>query len=88
MFAETCKLAGLSVERDDPNKVVPHTLRHTCASWLLDQGKSPWQVGQYLGMTAQMVERTYGHPNEEGQRETANAMRPSHSRPTDTRKRA
>ncbi|MCX7314400.1 MAG: site-specific integrase [Alphaproteobacteria bacterium] len=74
-WATACKLAGLPTDVDDPNKVTAHTLRHTCVTWMLDAGRSPWQVGQYVGMTAEMVERVYGHVNDAMQRETANTPR-------------
>jgi hypothetical protein len=50
------------------------TLRHTCVSWLLAEGKTPFRVGRYVGLTAQMVERVYGQTNDGLQRETANAI--------------
>jgi integrase len=78
-FKTACELAGLSTDPDDPNKVTPHTLRHTCVTWMLDAGISPWKVGRYVGMTAEMVERVYGHTNDEMQRETANAVRRNRS---------
>lgn len=92
-FEAAVELAGLAT--DDPaKKVTPHTLRHTCVSWMLAAGKSPFQVGKYVGMTAAMVERVYGHTNDDLQRETANAIGsrnipgPSHSRPTQQLKKA
>jgi integrase len=80
-----CELAGLSTDPSDPNKVTPHTLRHTCVTWMLAAGKTPWQVGKYVGMTADMVERVYGHVNEAMQRETANTPRRNGSGPSQTR---
>ncbi len=47
--------AGLS------GKVTPHTLRHTRATWLLRDGVRFWDVAQELGMSAQILEHTYGH---------------------------
>jgi integrase len=92
-FEAACELAGLAT--DDPAlRVTPHTLRHTCVSWMLAAGKSPYQVGKYVGMTAAMVERVYGHTTDDLQRETANAIGrrnipgTSHTRPTQRRKRA
>jgi integrase len=73
-FDAAVELAGLAT--DDPAmKVTPHTLRHTCVSWMLAAGKSPFQVGKYVGLTAAMIERTYGHTTEDLQRETANSIR-------------
>jgi integrase len=86
-FEAAVELAGLAT--DDPaQRVTPHTLRHTCVSLLLAKGKTPFDVGRYVGMTAAMVDRVYGHTNDERQRETANAISsqnvpgPSHARPT------
>jgi integrase len=92
-FESACELAGLATD-DQAQRVTPHTLRHTCVSWMLAAGKTPFQVGKYVGMTAEMVERVYGHTTDALQRETANAIGsrnipgPSHTRPTQTRKRA
>lgn len=41
--------------------VIPHTLRHTCTTWLMQAGVEPWQAAGFLGMTVEMLERTYGH---------------------------
>ncbi len=39
----------------------PHDLRHTCATWMMQAGADTWAAAGYLGMTVQMLERTYGH---------------------------
>jgi integrase len=82
-FASASRLAGLK-------DVTPHTLRHTCVTWLLEQDMPPWRVGQYVGMSVQMVDRVYGHINDEMQRETANAFggRRSYDIPTKYPKKA
>jgi integrase len=41
--------------------VTPHTLRHTAATWLMQGGADIWQAAKFLGMTAEQIERTYGH---------------------------
>lgn len=41
--------------------VTPHTLRHTCASWLLWNGATIWDVAGVIGADASTVERVYGH---------------------------
>jgi integrase len=73
-FEGACELAGLDFPPDHPQRVTPHTLRHTCVTWLLADGKSYGQIGKYVGMSATMVERIYGHTNDDLQRETANAI--------------
>lgn len=57
-FARAVRLARLSTEG---GKIVPHTLRHTAASWLLQRGVPVWQAAGYLGMSAATLERVYGH---------------------------
>jgi integrase len=49
------KAAGLGPD------VTPHVLRHTCASWLLWQGKTIWEVAGVIGADASTVDRVYGH---------------------------
>jgi len=53
-FASACKRAGLK-------GVTPHTLRHTCASWLVMAGRPILEVRDILGhSTIKMTER-YAH---------------------------
>jgi integrase len=63
-WAHVVREAGLG--RD----VTPHTLRHTCASWLLAEGRTIWDVAGILGADASTIERVYGHymPIEERRR--------------------
>lgn len=53
--------AGLS------GRVTPHTLRHTRATWLMRDGVRIWDAAQELGMSALILERTYGHHSTEYQ---------------------
>jgi integrase len=41
--------------------VTPHTLRHTCATWLMQAGVLAWDAAGYLGMSVQVLEEVYGH---------------------------
>jgi len=54
-FKHAVKLAGLS------GKVTPHTLRHTAATWLMQNAVDPWEAAGYLGMSVETLLRTYGH---------------------------
>jgi integrase len=67
-FRHAVKLAGLW------GKVTPHTLRHTAATWLMQRGVPIWQAAGYLGMSAAMLERTYGHHHPDYMRGAAAAI--------------
>jgi integrase len=54
-FNHAVQLAGLW------GRVTPHTLRHTAATWLMQRGVPIWQAAGYLGMSAEVLEQTYGH---------------------------
>lgn len=53
-FAHAAADAGLE-------DVSPHVLRHTAASWAMQNGADLYEAADYLGMTAEMLERVYGH---------------------------
>jgi integrase len=48
------------IDTSDGN-VTPHTLRHTAATWLMQRGVPIWIAAGYIGMTAETLERNYGH---------------------------
>ena len=51
--------------------VTPHTLRHTKATRLMQAGVDAWQAAGYLGMTVEMLTRTYGHHHPDYHRDAA-----------------
>jgi integrase len=67
-FKHAVSLAGLW------GKVTPHTLRHTAATWLMQRGVPIWQAAGYLGMSAEVLERTYGHHHPDYMRVAAQAI--------------
>jgi len=67
-FKHAVKVAGLW------GNVTPHTLRRTAATWLMQRGVPIWQAAGYLGMSAEMVEPTYGHHHPEYMRAAAQAI--------------
>lgn len=67
-FSVAVRNAGLGPD------VTPHTLRHTCATWMMQAGVDLWQAAAFLGMTVQMLERVYGHHRPDYQSEAANAL--------------
>ena len=70
-FAKAVALAQLA---KGSGKVVPHTLRHTAATWLMQRGVPAWEAAGYLGMSTQMIERVYGHHSPEHLRNAADAI--------------
>jgi len=56
-------------------EVHPHTLRHTCVTWLLRDGLDVWQVGGFVGMSPQTVQQVYGHHAPEFMAEAATSRR-------------
>jgi integrase len=63
--------AGLPTE--GPDKVTPHTLRHTKATWLMQQRVDPWQASGFLGMSLKTLISVYGHHSPDHQEQAANA---------------
>jgi len=56
------KDAGFATERQDPNTVTFHPLRHTVASWLAMRGVDLFTVAKLMGHSSiDMVVRVYGH---------------------------
>jgi len=66
-FASACRRAGLE-------GVSPHTLRHTCATWLMQQGVDIWDAAGFLAMTVETLERVYGHHHPDYLRSAADAL--------------
>ncbi len=51
--------------------VTPHVLRHTRATWMMQQGVDPWETAGFLGMSVQMLQNVYGHHHPDFQRKAA-----------------
>jgi integrase len=54
--------------------VTPHVLRHTAATWAMQNGADPWQTAGYLGMTVETLEAVYGHHHPDHQIDAAAAI--------------
>ena len=54
--------------------MIPHTLRHTAATWLMRAGVDKWQAAGFLAMSMETLERTYGHHHPDYQGEAADAI--------------
>jgi integrase len=51
--------------------VIPHTLRHTRATWLMQAGIEPWEAAGHLGMSLEMLTRVYGKHSPDFQKRAA-----------------
>jgi integrase len=58
-FAAAVKAAGLPMT--GPDRITPHVLRHTAASWAMQGGGDEAKIADYLGMTLEMLRKVYGH---------------------------
>jgi integrase len=63
-WVTACARAGLE-------GVSPHTLRHTRATWLMQQGVDLWQAAGHLGMSPGVLQKTYGHHHPDYQEDAA-----------------
>ena len=55
-------------------RVTPHTLRHTAATWAMQGGADLWETAGYLGMTVETLEQIYGHHHPDHQAGAAAAI--------------
>ena len=67
-FAAAVKAAAIQ------KRVTPHTLRHTSATWAMQNGADLWETAGFLGMTVEMLESRYGHHHPDFQRQAADAI--------------
>ncbi len=52
-------------------EVTPHTLRHTRATWLMQNGVDPWEAAGHLGMSVDMLTRNYAKHSPDFQKRAA-----------------
>ncbi len=72
-----------AVERVYLENVSPHTLKHTCASWLMQSGKDVFKISDFLSTSVPTLLKHYGHHNPDHQQEIADAIS---SRPQNVRR--
>jgi integrase len=54
--------------------ITPHTLRHTAATWLMQQGADIWQASGFLGMSPKVLIDVYGHHHPDYMKQAATAI--------------
>lgn len=67
-FATACRNAGLGAD------VTPHTLRHTCATWMGQKGVPIFEAAGFLGMSPETFERVYAKQDPDYQKEAVTAF--------------
>jgi integrase len=72
------RLAKLAI--DDGN-VTPHTLRHTAATWLMQNAAPMWEAAGFLGMSEKTLRDVYGHHHPDYLRSAAVAINRPPKRP-------
>jgi hypothetical protein len=70
-FGTAVRLAKLSIEEGN---VTPHTLRHTAATWLMQNGAPMWETAGFLGMSEKTLRDVYGHHHPDYLRGAAAAL--------------
>jgi integrase len=78
-FAAAVKAAGLPTT--GPDRVTPHVLRHTAASWAMQNGGDEAKIADYLGMTVEMLRKIYGHHHPDYQHEAVQAITAKPAKP-------
>lgn len=66
-FGSACKRAGLT-------GVTPHTLRHTCGTWLAQRGVDLHKIGGWLGHTDARTTALYAHHHPDFQEDARQAF--------------
>jgi integrase len=59
------RAAGVTTGRDKPGSRTFHSLRHTCASELLEAGVDHAHAAWWIGDSLREFQKTYGRPTDE-----------------------
>lgn len=65
-----------AVEAVEIEHATPHTLRHTAATWLMQNGVEIWEAAGFLGMSEQTLRNVYGHHHPDFQTSASRGFRP------------
>jgi integrase len=64
-FAAAARAAGID------RHITPHILRHTAATWAMQNGANVWDAAGFLGMSPEVLARVYGHHHPDFQADVA-----------------
>lgn len=67
-FESCVRDAGLEGE------ITPHWMRHTCATWLMENDCPLWDAAAYAGMSTTVLEKHYGHHRPDYQKKARTAL--------------
>lgn len=67
-FESCVRDAGLEGE------ITPHWMRHTCATWLMENDCPLWDAAAYAGMSTAVLEKHYGHHRPDHQQKARRAL--------------
>jgi integrase len=73
-FQTALKEAGIEQSKDPKQKIVFHTLRHTCVSLLTERGADTTMVQNYVAHASEEMTKHYTHVTEEYARKTGNIL--------------
>ena len=73
-FQRALKDAGVEQSEDRRQKIVFHTLRHTCISLLTEEGADTTMVKNYVAHASEEMTKQYTHLSEEYARKTAERL--------------
>jgi integrase len=68
------KDAGIAQSNDPKQRIVFHTLRHTCVSLLTERGADTTMVQNYVAHASEEMTKHYTHVTEEYVRKTGNIL--------------
>ena len=74
---EVVRLEAGAEQRD-----TPHIMRHSAATWLMQNGVDLWEAAGYLGMSPEILNSVYGHHSPSFQQNAARSTaqkRPSNA---------
>lgn len=80
-FGEIVQAAGLT-------NVTPHTLIHTCCTWLMQEGFDPKDGARWTGKSIQTFEGKYAHHHPDFLKHIANPTRNLPATPVNERQQA